>query len=103
MEAYSKRVLSYLLTNSECPNSALALYALKANSEGASQMIEYGLALDGRQESLLHFRKRCKRATRGAKGVKDKATGINYGATATYRESIDSEAVSRPDQKDLNK
>lgn len=28
------------------------------------------------------------------------ATGINYGAAATDWESMDSEAVSRPDQKD---
>lgn len=34
------------------------------------------------------------------KGAKDKATGINYGAAATDWESMNSEAVSRPDRKE---
>lgn len=35
-------------------------------------------------------------------GAKDKATGINYGAAATDWESMDSEAVSRPDRKEIS-
>lgn len=34
------------------------------------------------------------------KGAKDKATGINYGAAATDWESMNSEAVFRPDRKE---
>lgn len=41
-----------------------------------------------------------RKCSRSEEGAKDKATGINYGAAATDWESMDSEAVSRPDRKD---
>lgn len=49
------------------------------------------------QDVWRNGRKRS-RSEEGA--AKDKATGINYGAAATDWESMDSEAVSRPDRKD---
>jgi len=42
--------------------------------------------------------RRCSRCQE--EGAEDKATGIKYGAGATNWESMDSEAVSRPDRKE---
>ena len=44
--------------------------------------------------------KNSRKCSRSEEGAKDKVTGINYGAAAMDWESMDSEAVSRPDRKD---